>query len=245
MIIRLEPMPSMRAPICMSRRARSCTCGSEAALWITVEPAVSAAAMSAFSVAMTEGSSMKKSHACRPSAACRSYVRPERAEGVEVGVEAAPADYVAARWRHVRPAEARQQRAGEQEGGADALGEVGVNIGPGDLVALDGDHVLVAPLGLRAEPCEQLHHRLHVADVRHVAQHHLLAREERSGERWQSSIFVAGGDHCSGERRPALDDELLHSRYRRGRRPGKGIEGHSTRGSGRRPDTLHCRVSLA
>ena len=62
-------MPSMRAPIAISRRARSCTCGSEAALWITVEPGVRAAAISAFSVAMTEGSSMKKSHACSPSGA--------------------------------------------------------------------------------------------------------------------------------------------------------------------------------
>ena len=64
-------MPSMRAPICISRRARSWTCGSAAALWITVEPGVSAAAISAFSVAITDGSSMKKSQACRPSGACR------------------------------------------------------------------------------------------------------------------------------------------------------------------------------
>ena len=62
-------MPSMRAPICISSRARSCTCGSEAALWITVEPGVSAAAISAFSVAITDGSSMKKSQACSPSGA--------------------------------------------------------------------------------------------------------------------------------------------------------------------------------
>jgi hypothetical protein len=64
-------MPSMRAPIAMSRRARSWTWGSEAALWITVDPGVSAAAISAFSDAMTEGSSMKKSQACSPSGAER------------------------------------------------------------------------------------------------------------------------------------------------------------------------------
>ena len=64
-----EPIPEMSAPICNSMRARSWTCGSAAALWITVTPGVSAAAMSAFSVAITEGSSMKKSHACRPSGA--------------------------------------------------------------------------------------------------------------------------------------------------------------------------------
>src|SRR5918998_3187901 len=78
MIIRFEPIPSIRAPICIRRRARSCTCGSEAALWMTVEPGVSAAAIRAFSVAITEGSSMKKSQAWSPSAARSSYVRPAR-----------------------------------------------------------------------------------------------------------------------------------------------------------------------
>ena len=52
-------------------RARSCTCGSDAALWMTVVPGVRAAAMRAFSVPMTDGSSMKKSHACSPSEAFR------------------------------------------------------------------------------------------------------------------------------------------------------------------------------
>src|SRR3954454_22370921 len=61
-----EPTPSIAAPMRMSMRARSCTCGSEAALRITLVPGVSAAAMSAFSVPITDGSSMKKSHACSP-----------------------------------------------------------------------------------------------------------------------------------------------------------------------------------
>ena len=59
-------MPSMRAPIATSRRARFCTCGSEAALRIVVVPCVSAAAISMFSVAITLASSMKKSQARRP-----------------------------------------------------------------------------------------------------------------------------------------------------------------------------------
>ena len=62
-------MPSTRAPMASSSLARSCTCGSEAALWITGDPGVSAAAISAFSVAITDGSSMKKSQARRPRGA--------------------------------------------------------------------------------------------------------------------------------------------------------------------------------
>src|SRR4051794_21459083 len=72
-----EPMPSMRAPICSSSRHRSCTCGSDAALWMTVDPGVSAAAISAFSVPMTDGSSMKKSQARSPSPASIRYTRLE------------------------------------------------------------------------------------------------------------------------------------------------------------------------
>ena len=59
----------MRAPMYVSIRERSCTCGSDAALWMTVGPGVRAAAMSAFSVPITDGSSMKKSHARSPSPA--------------------------------------------------------------------------------------------------------------------------------------------------------------------------------
>src|SRR5215211_3278778 len=69
--ITFEPMPSIAAPMRVSRRARSCTCGSEAALRMTVDPGVSAAAMSAFSVPMTDGSSMKNSHAWSPPSGAR------------------------------------------------------------------------------------------------------------------------------------------------------------------------------
>ena len=133
----LEEMPSIAAPMRTSMRARSCTCGSQAALRMTVVPGVSAAAMSAFSVPITDGSSMKKSTACEAVVGRLDAdlgrgvldVGAEGDEGVEVRVEAAAADDVAAGRRHQGGAEARQQRAGEQEGRADALGEVGVDLG--------------------------------------------------------------------------------------------------------------------
>ena len=70
----LEPMPSIAAPILLSMRARSCTCGSLAALRITVVPWVSAAAISAFSVPITDGSSMKKSVERSPPLGARSLM---------------------------------------------------------------------------------------------------------------------------------------------------------------------------
>ena len=62
-------MPSISAPIATSRRQRSCTCGSHAAWWIVVMPSASAAAMSAFSVAVTEASSRWNSVPLRPPGA--------------------------------------------------------------------------------------------------------------------------------------------------------------------------------
>ena len=104
-IVRMfEPIPRMSAPIFTSIRARSWTCGSQAALPITVSPGVSAAAMSTFSVAITDGSSMKICPARRPptgasmtmSRSCRKLA-PSAREAVEVRVQAPAADDVAAR----------------------------------------------------------------------------------------------------------------------------------------------------
>src|SRR3984957_11713006 len=73
-MITLEPIPSIGAPIATSIRARSWTWGSEAALRITVVPRVSAAAISAFSVAITDGSSIRKSHGRSHSAGASNRI---------------------------------------------------------------------------------------------------------------------------------------------------------------------------
>src|SRR3954469_11546369 len=71
-------MPWTSAPILTSIRARSWTCGSQAALPMTVTPFVRAAAMSAFSVAMTDGSSMNTSPARRPPSGVLMTMSPSR-----------------------------------------------------------------------------------------------------------------------------------------------------------------------
>ena len=76
-VITFEPMPSISAPIFTSRRARSWTCGSEAALAIVVGPGVSAAAISAFSVPITDGSSMKTEHGFSPPSGAEISIQRE------------------------------------------------------------------------------------------------------------------------------------------------------------------------
>src|SRR6266566_5513915 len=66
---RSVPMPSMRAPIFPSSRQRSCTCGSRAALKISVLPSARTAASRMFSVPVTVGRS-KTMRAPRKRSAC-------------------------------------------------------------------------------------------------------------------------------------------------------------------------------
>ena len=101
----------------------------------------------------------------------------EIGEGLDVRVEPAATDHVAARRRDLDRAGAGQQRAGQQEGGADATAKLGVEVGVGDLGGLDSYFVRARPLGGRAGAGNQVDHVLDVEDARHVAQRHRLGRE--------------------------------------------------------------------
>ena len=85
-VITFEPIPSIWAPILTSSRARSWTCGSQAALAIVVGPGVSAAAISAFSVPITDGSSMKIAHGAQTALGGAEL---DRAVAVDAGAEVA------------------------------------------------------------------------------------------------------------------------------------------------------------
>ncbi len=136
--------------------------------------------------------------------------RAHRAEGVEVRVQAPAADHVAAGRRHHGAAKAREQRAGEQERGADPLGELALDL---DLVHAGGAQrhlVGPAPVDLNADRAEDLEHRLDVADAWHVAHDDLVLGQDGGGEDRQRAVLVPGRDHRAGQRDAAFDDELLH-----------------------------------
>ena len=69
-------MPSIRAPSETRKRQRSWTCGSQAAFEIVVRPGASVAAMTAFSVAITDASSRKMCVPRSRPCASRSGRRP-------------------------------------------------------------------------------------------------------------------------------------------------------------------------
>ena len=105
-----------------------------------------------------------------------------------------------------RLAEAGQQRAGEQERGADALGQVAVDLARRRSTpsAQQRDLVLAVPLDAHAEAAQDVEHRLDVADARHVAHDDLVGREDGRGEDGKGAVLVAGRDdraRTAGRRR--------------------------------------------
>ena len=138
------------------------------------------------------------------------HLDAELGEGVDVGVEPPAPDHVAARRRHDGAAEARQERAGEQERRANLAAEVGVELGLRDPGAVDAHLVRPGPHCIGAEVGEQLDHHLDVADARQVRQPHLLGGEHGRGEDRQGAVLVPGRTDRAGERATTLDDERLH-----------------------------------
>ncbi len=168
---------------------------------MTVGPEVSAAAMSAFSVPITDGSSIRKSQFFRPAAGASSSmsrlcltVAPRARNASRCGIEPAAADDVATGRRHVGAAEPREQRSREQERRPDPLGEAAIDLLAHDVSGVDRHLAVADPAHAGAERLQQQDHRLDVADPRHVAQDHLVLGEQARGENRQRTILVSGGN---------------------------------------------------
>ena len=192
-----DSMPSIWAPSETRKRQRSWTCGSQAALPITVSPSASTAAMRTFSVAITLASSRKidfpRSRGARiskrplisistPSSArpwmCGSSRRRPITSPPGGGTVAAP------RRASSGPASRKdaRMRRHSSSSSSDLCTPVGV----------DPDLVLTEPLGVGTDVDQELDHRLHVADPRHVRQLEGLRREHGGGENRQGAVLVSG-----------------------------------------------------
>ena len=182
-VITFEPMPSIWAPILTNSRARSWTWGSQAAFPIVVGPGVSAAAMSAFSVAITEGSSMKIPHGRRPAGpgdddlALTLDPGAHVAEGVEVRIEAAAADEVASGGGMRASKRANSGLASKNEARIRSASNPSSGAGRGDRMGPEAKLVDRRPFGAHPDALEHRDLRLRVTDP-HVGQHHLLVGEQ-------------------------------------------------------------------
>ena len=134
----------------------------------------------------------------------------ELLKGVDVRIEPAAPDHVAAGGRHRHPPEAGQERAGEQERRTDLPAEIGVEIGLDDPARIDPDLVRPGPLGVCADVDEKLDHRPDVADARHVREAHLFRGEQARREDRKRGVLVACRADGAAERPTAFDHEGLH-----------------------------------
>ena len=125
---------------------------------------------------------------------------PELLERVDVGVEAAAPDHVAARRRHGDLAEPRQQRRGEEERRADVAREVRVEARLRDAGRVDSDVVRPGPLDVGAEIAHELDHRLDVADPRDVREPYFTGGHDARREDRQCAVLVARGADRPAER---------------------------------------------
>ncbi len=148
----------------------------------------------------------------------------ELLERVDVRVEPAAADDVAAGRRDGDPSEARKQRPGEKEGRAYLPGELGVEIGLGDALCIDADvvgpvHSTSAPRSARSSTIVSTSLMRGTFERRTSPDASTQRRENREG-----AVLVPRRPDGSVQRTPALDDEGLH-RARNATRGAHGLPG--------------------
>ena len=204
------PAPSIRAPIFVSRAARSTTSGSRAALRSTVSPRASTAAIIRSSVPVTVMRSKWTAAPRRPSrrfgfdvAVRLMDVRAQLLQPADVQVDGPGADGAAARQRDARASAAGHQRPQHQAGGAHGLHQLVRRLGRCDRAACAGARVSPSIVDLRADIHQQPLHGADVAHPRDAVQRHRLGGEQRRGQRRQRRVLrSAGGDlACERQRR--------------------------------------------
>jgi hypothetical protein len=126
---------------------------------------------------------------------------------VNVRVEAAPPDHVAARRRHADCAQSREQRTGEQERRAHPAAQLLVQLTPADPRGRDANLVGSNPLDIRSDVREQRDHRVDVADAGHVRQRDGFVGEQARRENRQRAVLVPRRADRAGQRGAAFDDE--------------------------------------
>ena len=170
-------MPRMSAPILTSRRARSWTCGSQAALWITVVPGrqrgrhqhvlgrhhrrlVHQHVAGAQAAAARAARSCRRSRRRAPSASKASMCGSRRRRPMK----SPPGGGISA-----RPSRASSGPASRNEARMRSP-SVGVDGARVDVGAAQRQLVLAAPADAHAEAGDDLEHRVDVADARDVAE---------------------------------------------------------------------------
>ena len=209
----LVPAPRMLAPQRQRNAARSAISGSRAAPRRVVLPWAVAAASSSVSVAPTLGKRRATSAPRRPEGAVRisrspssrhcapSASSPERCRSTGL----AP-DTAAAGQHRLGPAQPRQQRRTEQNGGPHLRRSLRVQ--PTGCGRALHQHIPALPAGRAACPAQQPQTGVHIGQRRHVPQPHRSAAQNGGCQQRQHAVFRRRDAHRAAQRPPARDDEV-------------------------------------
>ena len=139
-----------------------------------------------------------------------SDLRSHRLQRQQMGVQAAPANAVAAGAGNLRPSEARQERAGEQHRGADASAQDRVRQFVAHISGVErtgiGDEA-----GRHADALEHRELGADIADVRHVADSQRPVGQHRRRQQRQRRVLIAHGADSAGEPMGAFNAKVVHA----------------------------------
>jgi len=117
----------------------------------------------------------------------------ELVEGVQMRIEPPAPDHVAARRRHRRAAEAREQRSSQEERRADLAAEAFVRSRLRRASGVDAHLVQSRPRSVSAKIGQEVEHRVHVPDARHVREGHRTVGEKTRSDDRERTVLVSGG----------------------------------------------------
>ena len=132
-------------------------------------------------------------------------------QALDVLIHRAGADRAAAGQRHLGATEARQQRAQHQHRRTHRLDQVIRRDRIDGFGSVQGEPSAFAMhLGMHAHVLQQLAHGGHVAQTRHVAQHHRLVGQQGGAKLGQGGILRARHGDFTTEAAAAADTQLVH-----------------------------------
>ncbi len=126
-----------------------------------------------------------------------------------MGVEPPPPDHIAAGARQGHVAAPRQQRAGQQDAGADFAGQRDIRLGIADASRVQRPAMLTAPFYTHAQALKQRDLGDDIANDRYIVQHNFRVGQQYSRQRGQRGVLVAGRDDGAAELATTLDDEAF------------------------------------
>ncbi len=137
-------------------------------------------------------------------------LRAQLAKSLHMDIQPALANRITARQRQPDFAQAAQHRPGHYHTSPQAGRQRRVQICGVKLARVNPHDTRFQPVHLRAQALYQGDNDAHIANIRHIAQHDRLRRQQAGGQHLQRRVLVAARADLALNRVPAFNHKLLH-----------------------------------